>query len=256
MKTISIMNIKGGVGKTITTVNLAVELTREMGMRVLVVDADPQADTTAFFKADASRGGLTALMQGLVSSYRSLVEGTEYSVDVLPCDSSLFDVDRTSLMTGGGSGLSGLQDLRADAAINDDYDIVLIDCPPSFTASSVAALAASDYVIIPVKLDAFSLRGMKFLQAQIDEVRRINRRVKVAGCLVTMWHNCEVTRQAEQLLRSGSVPVLDTVIRRSDKVDESTFLAQPLRDYSKTSSAGRDYNTLAWELLKRGVISG
>lgn len=255
MKTISIMNIKGGVGKTVTTVNLAVELAEELNRRVLVIDADPQADTTAFFGTDTELGSLAELMQGRVSTYRALTRPTAWEgVDILPCDSSLFDVDRTSLLALDPAALTNLREACEEAAENDDYDVVLIDCPPSFTASSVAALMASDYVIIPVKLDAFSLRGMAFLEDQISEVRRINRRIKIAGCLVTMWHNCEVTRQAEVLLRSGSIPVFDTNVRRSDKVDESTFMSQPLKDYSKTSSAGKDYNTFAWELLKREVV--
>ncbi len=128
--------------------------------------------------------------------------------------------------------------------------MVLIDCPPSFTAASVAAIAASDDVIIPVKVDAFSVSGMRELLTQISGVRGICPGIRTAGILVTMWHNSPAVVQGEALLRDSGVPVFRTVIRRSDKVDESTFARQPLNEYSRYSSAGRDYRALVAEYLE------
>ena len=256
MRTIAIMNVKGGVGKTITTVNLATILAEFYNKRVLVIDADPQADTSAFLGAsDPEQAGLPPLISGLVTCYAEAVETTDYAgVDLIASNSDLFDVDRTALSMGGNAGSSSISDLR-DAVIEDDaYDVILIDCPPSFTACSIAALAAADGVIIPVKLDAFSVRGMTFLLDQIRTLHRINGRCQVDGVLVTQWHNVEVIRQAEQMLRDKGVPVFDAHIRRTDKVDESTWYCEPLQVYSKHCSAGVDYRAFVREWIRKGGL--
>ena len=134
-------------------------------------------------------------------------------------------------------------------------DVILIDCPPSFTAASMAAIAASTGVIIPIKLDAWALAGMRELSAQIDSLRMVNEFVRVDGCLITQWHNSEVIRQAEGRLRAGAWPVYSTVIRRTDKADESTFASMALSDYSRWSSAARDYRAFVAEWLERGGVS-
>ena len=256
MRTIAVMNVKGGVGKTVTTVNIATILAEFYNRRVLVIDADPQADTSAFLGSiDPDEAGLPALISGLATTYTEVVDSTNYfGVDLIASSSDLFDVDRVALSMGGNAGSSSISDLR-DAVIEDDaYDVILIDCPPSFTACSIAALAAADGVIIPVKLDAFSVRGMQFLLDQIRALHSVNGRCKVDGVLVTQWHNVDVIHQAEQLLRDKGVPVFSTHIRRTDKVDESTWYCEPLSVYSKYSSAGVDYRNFVAEWVRKGGL--
>lgn len=256
MRTIAIMNVKGGVGKTITTVNLATILAEFYDKRVLVVDADPQADTSSFFGHDDADGsGLSALIEGLVCCYAEVVETTSYAgVELISGGSELFGIDLAALKQGGMAGSSSIRDLR-DAVIEDDaYDMILIDCPPSFTACSIAALSAADGVIIPAKLDAFSVRGMQFLLDQIQELHRVNGRCKVEGVLITQWHNVDVVCQAETLLRDKGVPVFHSRIRRTDKVDESTWACEPLQVYSKYSSAGVDYRAFVREWARMGGL--
>lgn len=256
MRTVAVMNVKGGVGKTVTTVNMATILAEFYNKRVLVIDADPQADTSAFLGAsDPEAAGLPALIRGEVNCYTEVVDATDYhGVDLIASSSDLFDVDRIALSMGGNAGSSSIADLR-DAVIEDDaYDVILIDCPPSFTACSIAALTAADGVIVPVKLDAFSVRGMGFLLDQIRALHRINGKCKVDGVLITQWHNVEVIRQGEQLLRDKGVPVFGTHIRRTDKVDESTWYCEPLQIYSKLSSAGVDYRRFVEEWIRMGGL--
>ena len=256
MRTIAVMNVKGGVGKTITTVNLATILAEFYNKRVLVVDADPQADTSSFFgHKDEDGSGLCALIEGLSNCYADVVERTNYAgVDLLSCGSELFSVDLEALRQGGMAGSSSIRDLRDNVIEDDAYDMILIDCPPSFTACSIAALSAADGVIIPAKLDAFSVRGMQFLLDQVAELHRVNGRCKVEGVLITQWHNVEVVCQAEQVLRDQGVPVFGSRIRRTDKVDESTWAMQPLQVYSKFSSAGVDYRNFVREWDRMGGL--
>lgn len=253
MQTVAIMNVKGGVGKTVTTVNLATILAEFYGKRVLVIDADPQGDTTAFFGVQNEDSSLALMFTGLVDCYADLVEHTDFDrVDIIPSSTDLFEIDRKATRDIVKRTIS---DLRDSAAEDGDYDLILIDCPPSFTASSVSALAAVDHVIIPVKLDAFSVRGMEFLMAQVRELHKINGRCVVDGVLITHWHNTPLVHQAEAMLRERGIPVFQTHIRRSDKVDESTWCCEPLSIYSKFSAAGVDYRTFVAEWVG-GISDG
>ena len=247
MKMIAVMNVKGGVGKTVTVVNMAEILASLHGKRVLVIDADPQGDASAFYLDELDPGcGLNAILAGTVCVYDEAIRDTGNSkIDIMPSNTDLFDVDSYANREHCCNAMADLRD-----ALNEDdaYDYVLIDCPPSFTAASIAALSAVDSVIIPVKLDAFSVRGMEFLLAQIRELGRINKRCRVDGCLITQWHNAEVIHQAEAMLRARGVPVFETHIRRTDKVDESTWYAQPLEVYSRLSALGSTTENLCWNV--------
>ena len=136
------------------------------------------------------------------------------------------------------------------------YDFVIIDMPPAFSLAARASLAAADEVIVPIKLDAFSVDGMAELLRQIAAMRKINPALTLAGVLVTMWRNVGIVTQAEGVLRRGSFPVFSTVIRRTDRVDESTFQRQPLRVYSPRSAANVDYRMLVEEYLRGRCVDG
>lgn len=254
MKTIAIMNVKGGVGKTMTACNMAHILSETYRQRVLLIDADPQGNATAFFNADATDGGLTELLRGAATCYDELVQETEYErLNILPGDSSLFLVDLEP-EANGQSTRKAMVDLCAALREDDAYDIVLVDCPPSFTVSAISALAAADSVIVPVKLDAFSVDGMEFLLDQLAAVYRANGEIKLEGVLVTLWHNCECNVQAEANLRSRGIKVFGTHIRRSDKADESTWYHSPICAYSRYSSTARDYRDFVAEFVKEGGL--
>ena len=256
MRTTVIVNAKGGVGNTVTTVNMAALLAQQYDMRVLVVDADGQGDASAFLGAPEDACGLAGLMAGYCSCYCEAIEPSNFpGVDILPGNSELYTVDLEALKRGGNIGVSCIRDLRDNIIEDDSYDVMLIDCPPGFTASSVAALAAADSVIIPTNLDAFSVRGMTFLMDQIKQLRKVNGRCKLDGILITQWHNADVIHQAEDLLRKKRLPVFEARIRRTDKVDESTWAQQPLQIYSRHSSAGSDYRAFVAEWVQNGGLS-
>ena len=140
-----------------------------------------------------------------------------------------------------------LADLKGLVA--EGYDYMLIDCPPAFNAAAAAALIAADEVIIPIKLDAFSLRGMGNLMQQIANMRRINPALRLGGLLPTMWYKSAQVEEAEEQLRSSGLPVYPH-IRRTAKVDDMTFRQEPLTVSSPKSAACVDYRRFVRELLK------
>lgn len=257
MKTIAIMNVKGGVGKTMTACNMAHILADTYGQRVLLIDADPQGNATAFFdRADEpDAAGLADVLNGSINYYPDVIQQTDFGVALISADSSLFSVDLNPVETETFSTRNAIRDLTDAIADDDAYDIVLIDCPPSFTAGAISALSAVNSVIVPVKLDAFSFDGMDFLLDQLTAVHRINGRARLEGVLVTLWHNCECNRQAEALLRNDyGVHVFDTHIRRSDKADESTWCKTPICEYSRYSAVARDYRDFVAEFVRDGGL--
>lgn len=260
MRVISFVNLKGGVGKTTTVINTAAILARINEKSVLVIDADSQCNMTEFFKREDLEGTCTTLADALrtapdaaETAMNAIYASSFEDVDIIQADDSLMGLDLTS-----AAGL--YTDCIADLVdrlklLKVDYDYILIDCPPAFNAASTAALVASDEVVIPIKLDAFSLRGMANLSRQIANMREINPKLRLAGLLPTMWYRGEPIRQAEEMLRKSGLPVFSH-IRRTPKVDAMTFDGRPLLESSPQCAAQRDYLRFVDELMKGGEQNG
>lgn len=252
MRTTAILNLKGGVGKTATTVNLAAELASSRHKKkVLVIDADSQCNLTGFFKHDKQKTNTLAdLLRKETDHAIKTVVPTDYPrIDILPADDSLMDLDLSKAEAGAVDikCLAG-----ASWLLSPLYDYVLIDCPPAFNAATAAALLAADDVVIPMKLDAFSINGMSNLMRQINTMKELNPKLKVAGVLPTMFYNSPQIVEAEKMLKE----VLPTYhhIRRSPTVDNMTFKQEPLLKCSPASGALADYKIVACEYLEREVL--
>lgn len=241
MRTTAILNLKGGVGKTVTSINLAAILAAEHRKRVLLIDADSQCNTSEFFGALPAMDTLYDVLKG--RQYWQAYDTGIGQLSLLPASDDLMDLDLASLK-GGKVSVGALAALKKDA----EWDHVLIDCPPAFSAASAAALLAADDVIIPIKLDAFSLRGMANLMKQIANMKKLNPKLKVAGVLPTMYYTSKHMIEAMDILRQSKLPVFEP-IRRSPKVDDMTFAQEPLCIYSPRSAAGTDYRRFANEFL-------
>ncbi len=252
LRTTAIVNLKGGVAKTTTVINMAAILAKEHGKKVLIIDADSQCNTTEFFGVDPANMNLATVLRGAhlyvePDQYaQSCIQGTDYvNVAILPGDETLMDLDLSKVEQGtvNSNVLRYLVE-----SVKDRFDHILIDCPPAFNAASAAALIAADDVIIPIKLDAFSLRGMGNLMRQIKNMRRINPRLVLAGVLPTMWYKDEKITDAESQLKQAGLRVFHH-IRRSDKVDRMTFQQEPLLVSSPNSAAGVDYRKFVKEYV-------
>lgn len=249
-RTTAILNLKGGVAKTTTAINMAAILAK-MGHRVLLIDADCQCNTTEFFGADPADGNLAMVLRhaGNADPGRmaaDCIQHTEYDgIDILPGDETLMDLDLSQVEQGTANAnvIRQLVD-----TVSSVYDYILVDCPPAFNAASTAALVAADDVIIPIKLDAFSLRGMGNLMRQVYNMHQINPGLRLAGYLPTMWYRSAQIEDAEKQLRAAGLPVYHH-IRRSDKVDVMTWQQDPLLISSPHSGASIDYKKFVAEYV-------
>lgn len=252
MRTIAILNLKGGVGKTVTAINLAAILAADHKQRVLLIDADSQQNSTEFFGADPKCGSLADVLRPGYdeTGIAGLIQETGIRrLDILPASDALMDCDLTAIRASTADPY-GLQRAVIHLDCVDLYDYVVIDCPPAFNAATTAALLAADDVIIPMKVDAFAVRGFSNLMRQIDNMRTISPRLRVAGVLLTMVYSNAKAMPVYCSFREGSLPVFERYIRRSPKVDGMTYAQEPITQYSPRSAAGRDYRAFVDEYLK------
>jgi len=255
VRTFAIVNRKGGVGKTTTAVNLAYVLATSCRLRVLLIDADGQANATGILLPKGEYAGLGALLRGYAICYDELTVHTDVEgLDVLPASEDLWamelEKDEAALR------YSAMMSMRDAIAEDDAYDVIIVDCPPNLSVACISAILASDAVIIPVLSDACSATGVVDLMDQIDSLRYIRPEIRVAGVLVNQWHRSPVVEDAAAYLREdGRVPVYDTVIRRTDKVPESSWAGMAVQQWSPWCSAARDYRAWVAELLeKEGMV--
>lgn len=248
MRTTAIMNLKGGTGKTITAINLAANLAKLHSQRVMLADADSQGNLTEFTEEKPDRSaGMSDLLRGRQEP--KICPTTMRNVSILKASDDLMELDVSS----AASGISDPMALRRFRSEHEtEFDWMIIDCPPAFTAAATAALIAADDVVIPMKLDAFGIRGMKNLLEQIRYMRKVNPDLALAGILPTMFYDSPQMRKAETELRGSGLPVFHH-IRRSIMVDDSTFAENPLIVSSPKSGACRDYKLFTRNLWEGGA---
>ena len=251
MRTTAILNLKGGVGKTTTVIHMASILHRDYGARVLVVDCDHQHNLTQFLEADAKKGSTTKVLtmgwHDGVSTGLIQQTGTE-GVDILAADDSLMAFDLTQLKTDNAKSYC-FRMMVLELGRLESYDYVLFDCPPAFNAACAAALIAADDVVIPIELDAFSVAGMANIIQQVENMRRLNNRLRVAGVLPTKWYKDDTIMDAESILRQSSLNVFHR-IRYSKRMAAVTF-ARELG--SRKTAPMRDYRLFVGQYVKKSA---
>lgn len=253
MRSIAIMNNKGGVGKTVTAINLADILVRDYDQRVVLVDCDGQMNLTRFYNPHFEPGQIATTAEVLTGECEPWLSDILCEVipglDLIPASDRLYMLDVDALLASGRGRPGRMWQLAQSARDDGDTDWLIFDCPPGYTTASVGALLAAQEVVIPTTVDGFSFAGMSGLLRQIEAMRAANSEINVAGVLITQWRNTPVVREGEQVLREMQVPVFQTVIRRTDKVPESTTAREPLAVYSPKSAAGMDYRAWVRELM-------
>lgn len=250
MKTISIINLKGGVAKTISAASIAHILATFYGKRVLLVDNDKQGNISKMFGLHSYEDmSITDVLMERHNDISEIITPTRYAaLDVIPANMTLLEAN---VIEHGQHRQTRLR--AAFEGVAGNYDYCVIDNAPDLNMSTVNALVASDDVLIPIKIDKFAFDGLTELIEQIDNIRGggLNPALALRGCFVTFYQNNEVNRQGEQWLREQSeYPVFNTHIRRTEKVDESTFARIPIVEYSRRSGAARDYLALVAEYLE------
>ncbi len=250
MKKISILNIKGGVGKTTSTINLAATLAEE-GKRVLVVDIDPQSNSTMAFRVyDIDDLTVSDALLNKEIDVKNIIKHTDFNnIDVLPSNISLAFAEKKILLDVTRNQQNRLK--KTLESVEDEYDYCIIDCPPSLNMITINALVASDEVIVPIKIDKFALDGLGYLLDSIDEIRdEFNEKLVFSGCFITMDTSTTVNKEIKKALKDllGD-KIFNSSVRQNVSVVESTFEQKPLIHYKPKSNANRDYVNLAKEVF-------
>ena len=247
MKTVSIINLKGGVAKTVSAANMAHILAVVHSKRVLLVDNDKQGNISKMFGLhDYDNYSIADVLTDSNIPLEEVICPTQYAgLDILPANMNLLDV----LMGDSKPHQTRLK--AAFAPLAGEYDYCIIDNAPDINISTINALVCADEVIIPIKIDKFAFDGLDELVEQIDITRRnLNPGLVLRGCLVTSYQRNDVNASGETWLREHTkYPVFDTHIRRTEKVDESTFAATPIIEYSRRCGAAQDYLAFVREFL-------
>lgn len=295
MKTIAILNLKGGTAKTVTAATMARCLSAEHGRQVVLIDADQQGNLSQYFGVtDAS---------GCGNTWTLLTEGTGYWPDFATVtDDKLFlipsgmELARADL-PNSGARVTAIEDFREQLAegapagtqrsgsggerrkewserspcpqagterseissdeAEDGVDYLIIDLPPSLGLASQAALLAADEVIIPIRLDVFSTAGMAELTRQVESMRSVNPRLRVAGILGTQYQRTAEEREIHRLLALESgLPVYKTTIRQSLPVPRSIAARESILTFSPHCGASKDYRRFVAEYLEGSGIYG
>lgn len=250
-KIIALANQKGGVGKTTTTINLAASLA-SLEQRVLVVDADPQANASSGLGVDIKQSEYT-IYECLIDRVDVRLALHDTAIDTLKVISSHINLVGAEIEM---LNLSGREKIMKEVlgSLKDEFDYILIDCSPSLGLITVNALTAADSVIIPVQAEYFALEGIAKLLNTIKIIKsRQNPGLEIEGFLLTMYDSR--LRQANQIYeevkRHFQELVFNTVIQRNVKLSEAPSYGLPTLLYDADSTGAKNHLALAREILKK-----
>jgi len=251
-RTIVIANQKGGVGKTTTAINLSASLA-ELGQKVLIIDMDPQGNTTSGVGVEKEEQEYTVyeLLLGMCSIEDSLVESICENLTVVPSNINLAAAEIELIGTENKEFI--LRD--AVASIKNQYDFILIDCPPSLNVLTINAMCTADTVLVPIQCEYYALEGLSQLMHTIELVReRLNPDLEIEGVVFTMYDartnlSLEVVENVKSNLNQN---IYKTIIPRNVRLAEAPSYGMPITKYDAKSSGAESYRMLAEEVIHRG----
>ena len=257
MRTLCICNLKGGVAKTTTAINLAYSLATAHKKRVLLVDNDKQGSVSNFFGVHSyEQPSVADLLLGTKGA-AEVIRHTQYNnLDVIPANMNLLRAEQAVLTDTETPQQTRLK--KALDEIDADYDYCIIDNAPDAGMGTLNALVAGDDVIIPVKIDQMTFDGVDVMLDVIGQVKaNFNERITFQGCVITSFRGNDVNRQGAELLEGNAkYKLLQSRVYWTAKVDEASFGKIPVMEYSPRSWAARGYKKLATEYMTMiGAVS-
>lgn len=252
-KIVSIVNQKGGVGKTTTAVNMAAAL-GYMGKNVLLVDIDPQGNTTSGYGIQRKNLRATAyeLLIGSATAEECIIKTKFQGVDVIPSNINLAGAEIEL------AGMDKRESLLKNSLlkVQERYDFVFFDCPPSLGLITLNALNASDSFLVPIQCEYYALEGLSQLMATVRTVKRLyNQFIELEGVLLTMYDGrLNLTQQVVTEIKNFfPKKVYGTVIPRNVRLSEAPSFGEPVIYYDRGSRGSESYLSLAEEFLKQQV---
>lgn len=241
---IAVTNQKGGEGKTTTAINTGFGLAKK-GFRTLLVDMDPQANTTGIFvNPDTLERSLYDVFSGQCSIKDIILETNQENLQVAPSRITLAEVESS------GQNVDAPYQLRDELQNLDDYDFIVMDCPPSLSIFTINALVAATHVVVPAQAEKFSIDGMTGLQNTINSIkRRINPDLVVVGALITQMKPKTVLTKTILPVVSQFFSVFKSTISTGVAVGESHLAKMSIYDYAPDSKQAKEYTEFLEELL-------
>ena len=250
-KIISFCNQKGGVGKTTSAVNVAASL-GILGHKVLLIDLDPQGNATS--GVGISKKGLKASINDVILGdvpAKEAIRTTEFqNLDIIPANIALAGAEYNLYEDGGSEHI--IKD--ALEPIKDNYDYIIVDCPPSLSMLTVNSMVASDGVVIPMQCEFYALEGLSQLTVTINKIKQnFNSKLHITGLLITMYNGRLLLSMqvVNELKKHYSDRIFETKITRGVKVSEAPGFGLPVYYHDKKSKGATEYLAVAKELATR-----
>lgn len=246
MKFISIVNQKGGTGKTTTAISLGAALARK-GKKILLIDLDPQGNLSYSLGENDFEHSISEVLMGDIEPKDAIIHIVEEGLDIIPSSIDLANIEITLAQVDN-------REIQLKDALKNlrGYDYVLIDCPPSFSLLAVNSLTMSNEVIIPMQMTALSLQGLELIYGTIDRVREhLNPKLNILGILPVMIDkrrklSSEVRAYIED---NFEIRLFESGIRNNVKAAEAPSFGQSVISYSPNSNSAKDYLAFGDELL-------
>jgi chromosome partitioning protein len=248
---LAVTNQKGGVGKTTTVVNLGAYL-GSFGARLLLVDCDPQANTSSGVGVSVEQGGLYDVLIDDVPVESAIVRTSVPGVDLLPATPELAGAEIELLDAQDRTGVLK----RALQTVRSSYSYVLLDCPPSLGLLTLNALVAADAVIVPVQCEYLALEGLARLMNTLERVRQqSNTRLRIFGLVMTMFDSrTSLSQQVTDEVRQHYPNLIfSAVIPRNVRLSEAPSFGEPILQYDPRSRGAEAYGQLAMEVAARAA---